>query len=71
MLFKSGKNVCLFVNAESSSSIAGATTAYFPKDQDCLTTKSNSDLEAKILNEFYNELKNIEGQKENACLVCG
>ncbi|XP_014062442.1 uncharacterized protein si:ch1073-126c3.2 [Salmo salar] len=61
----------LAVCNKSSSSIAGATTAYFPKDQDCLTTKSNSDLEAKILNEFYNELKNIEGQKENACLVCG
>lgn len=71
MLFKSDKNVCPFVNAESSRSIAGAKTAYFPKNQDCLTTKSNNDLEAQLIQQFKRELKDIEGETENDCLLCG
>nr|XP_046207885.1 uncharacterized protein si:ch1073-126c3.2 [Oncorhynchus gorbuscha] len=56
---------------KSSRSIAGAKTAYFPKNQDCLTTKSNSDLEAQLIQQFKSELKDIEGETEYDCLLCG
>uniref|UniRef100_A0A4W5LQD4 Si:ch1073-126c3.2 n=1 Tax=Hucho hucho TaxID=62062 RepID=A0A4W5LQD4_9TELE len=61
----------LAVCNKSSRPIAGAKTAYFPKNQDCLTTKSYNDLEAKVIDEFISELKDIEGTKEYGCLVCG
>ncbi|XP_020350869.1 uncharacterized protein si:ch1073-126c3.2 [Oncorhynchus kisutch] len=56
---------------KSSRSIAGAKTAYFPKNQDCLTTKSNSDLEAQLIQQFKSELEDIEGETEYGCLLCG
>ncbi|KAM9559563.1 uncharacterized protein ACWYII_014325 [Salvelinus alpinus] len=61
----------LAVCNKSSRSIAGAKTAYFPKNQDCLTTKSDNDLEAQLIEQFKNELKDIEGKTEYSCLVCG
>lgn len=61
----------LAVCNKSSRSIAGAKTAYFPKNQDCLTTKSNRDLEAQLIQQFKSELKDIEGETEYDCLLCG
>ncbi|KAG9344380.1 hypothetical protein JZ751_011049 [Albula glossodonta] len=64
--------------AESSYSwttqyIAGADTAYFPKDQDCFQTKSQSELERKVIQDFVSELQNkgITGKPEYQCLICG
>uniref|UniRef100_A0AAZ3RPA8 Uncharacterized protein n=1 Tax=Oncorhynchus tshawytscha TaxID=74940 RepID=A0AAZ3RPA8_ONCTS len=48
-----------------------AKTAYFPKNQDCLTTKSNSDLEAQLIQQFKSELMDIEGETKYDCLLCG
>ncbi|CAB1343759.1 unnamed protein product, partial [Coregonus sp. 'balchen'] len=44
-----GGNKLAVCNRKSPLPIAGAETAYFPKDQDCLTTKSYNDLEAKLI----------------------
>ncbi|XP_053292404.1 uncharacterized protein si:ch1073-126c3.2 [Pleuronectes platessa] len=51
--------------------ISGNQTAYFPKDQDCLKTKSQ--LQDSLIQSTVAELKakNIEGEPQNACLVCG
>ncbi|KAM7385231.1 hypothetical protein PAMP_001325 [Pampus punctatissimus] len=69
--FIGGKS--LAVCNEHSSQISGANTAYFPKDQDCLTTKKSSQLKNSIIEGFIAELKNrgIQGQPLFACLVCG
>ncbi|KAK6328623.1 hypothetical protein J4Q44_G00006010 [Coregonus suidteri] len=63
----------LAVCNKSSRPIAGAKTAYFLKDQDCLTTKSYDDQVFKIIQQFINELKSkgIEGETKYTCLVCG
>ncbi|MCI4376803.1 hypothetical protein PGIGA_G00192990 [Pangasianodon gigas] len=57
---------------KSNTQIAGASSAYFPVNQDCLTTKSNSTLEEEIINTFQNELKakDIEGPYTQCCLMC-
>uniref|UniRef100_A0A3B4G2H5 Si:ch1073-126c3.2 n=1 Tax=Pundamilia nyererei TaxID=303518 RepID=A0A3B4G2H5_9CICH len=58
---------------EASIQGSGATTAYFPKDQDCITTKSSSQMQNRILEDFTAELKGkgIQGELKYACLVCG
>ncbi|XP_018516337.1 uncharacterized protein si:ch1073-126c3.2 isoform X2 [Lates calcarifer] len=58
---------------EASSQISGAKSAYFPKDQDCLTTKSNSDLQNSTLEILTRELQSqgIQGDPQYHCLVCG
>ncbi|XP_071783628.1 uncharacterized protein LOC139933446 [Centroberyx gerrardi] len=63
----------LAVCSESHVQISGAQTAYFPKDQDCLRTKSSSDLHNSTIHNFITELKDqgIDGNPEYICLVCG
>ncbi|KAM9476574.1 uncharacterized protein Hap1MRO34_009647 [Clarias gariepinus] len=58
---------------ESKSPVAGAPSAYFPENQDCFTTLSNSTLELKIIKKFQEELgqKNIKGPYKDQCLMCG
>ncbi|KAF5890584.1 uncharacterized protein DAT39_019712 [Clarias magur] len=58
---------------ESNTPIAGAPSAYFPENQDCFTTQSNSTLELKVINIFQEELgaKNIAGPYKDKCLMCG
>ncbi|MCJ8730946.1 hypothetical protein PDJAM_G00190920 [Pangasius djambal] len=58
---------------KSNIQIAGASSAYFPVNRDCLTTKSNSTLEEEIINTFEDELKakNIQGPYTQRCLMCG
>ncbi|KAB5582120.1 hypothetical protein PHYPO_G00183540 [Pangasianodon hypophthalmus] len=63
----------LAICGKSNTQIAGASSAYFPVNQDCLTTKSNSTLEKEIINTFRKELKdkNIKGPYSQCCLMCG
>ncbi|XP_070771565.1 uncharacterized protein [Enoplosus armatus] len=63
----------LAVCNKASIQVSGAPTAYFPKDQDCLTTMSNSQLQNSTVEGFISELKNqgIQGEPQSACLVCG
>ncbi|XP_056250729.1 uncharacterized protein si:ch1073-126c3.2 [Seriola aureovittata] len=63
----------LAVCNETPIRISGAKTAYFPKHQDCLTTKSNSELQRSIIETFTAELKSegIQGESQHGCLVCG
>ncbi|XP_036403393.1 uncharacterized protein si:ch1073-126c3.2 [Megalops cyprinoides] len=63
----------LAVCNKSSIQISGAVTAYFPKDQDCLKTKSDHNLEKQIIQTFVSELKSdgIDGNPEHECLICG
>ncbi|XP_039995165.1 uncharacterized protein si:ch1073-126c3.2 [Xiphias gladius] len=58
---------------KTSSQISGAKSAYFPKDQDCLKTKSSSQLQNSTIEDFITELKNqgIQGEPQYACLTCG
>ncbi|KAG7228416.1 hypothetical protein INR49_007588, partial [Caranx melampygus] len=58
---------------EALLQIAGVKTSYFPKDQDCLTTKSSSQLQNKIIETLKAEVKNagIQGEPHFGCLVCG
>ncbi|XP_061084493.1 uncharacterized protein si:ch1073-126c3.2 [Conger conger] len=58
---------------KAAIAISGATSAYFPKDQDCLKTKSESDLEREVIQTFVSELKakGIRGTAEYKCLTCG
>lgn len=58
---------------EASFQLSGAKTAYFPRDQDCLTTKSSSRLQDGVIEGFKAELKNegVQGEAQYACLVCG
>ncbi|KAJ8017330.1 hypothetical protein DPEC_G00016750 [Dallia pectoralis] len=63
----------LAVCIKSSIRVSGAEAAYFPKDQNCLQTKSHNDLEKKLIKQFVNELemKDIEGKKHDGCIICG
>ncbi|XP_061601514.1 uncharacterized protein si:ch1073-126c3.2 [Cololabis saira] len=63
----------LAVCNEAHISVAGASTAYFPKGQDCLKTKSNSLMRESILETFATDLKNqgVVGELQHRCLVCG
>ncbi|KAJ8248219.1 hypothetical protein GJAV_G00239700 [Gymnothorax javanicus] len=59
--------------SKSNIQISGAKTAYFPKGQDCMTTKSQSDLEKKVIQTFVSELEaaGIKGPVTYECLICG
>ncbi|KAK9541247.1 hypothetical protein VZT92_001306 [Zoarces viviparus] len=63
----------LAVCSEASIQVSGAKSAYFPKDQDCLTTKSSIQLQSGVIEEFTAELKaeGVQGEPQSACLVCG
>ncbi|XP_069565383.1 uncharacterized protein [Brachyistius frenatus] len=63
----------LAVCNEAAIQVSGAKTAYFPKYQDCLTTKSSSRLENDVMDGFIAELKSrgVQGEPQSACLVCG
>ncbi|XP_054456437.1 uncharacterized protein si:ch1073-126c3.2 [Anoplopoma fimbria] len=63
----------LAVCNESPIQVSGASSAYFPENQDCLKTKSNSTLQSAIMGVFVTELRNqgIQDSPEFACLVCG
>ncbi|XP_027021597.1 uncharacterized protein si:ch1073-126c3.2 [Tachysurus fulvidraco] len=63
----------LAVCNKSGIRVAGASSAYFPANQDCWTTKSNSTLEQTIVNAFKIELgtKNVKGPYTHLCLMCG
>ncbi|XP_036980322.1 uncharacterized protein si:ch1073-126c3.2 [Acanthopagrus latus] len=63
----------LAVCNKASFQLSGAKTAYFPRDQDCLTTKSSSRLQDGVIEGFKAELKNegVQGEAQYACLVCG
>ncbi|XP_040034806.2 uncharacterized protein LOC120820750 [Gasterosteus aculeatus] len=64
----------LAVCQESPIQVSGAKTAYFPKDQDCLTTKSSSSLLSSVVGNLTSELRGrgvVGGEAEHACLVCG
>lgn len=62
-----------FLFPEALFPISGVTTAYFPKNQDCVTTKSNSDQQRHVLDTFIRELRNqdVDAEPQHACLVCG
>lgn len=57
---------------EASVPVAGTNTAYFPREQDCLTTLSSSQLRGAVLQVFANELKahGVDGEPQ-LCLLCG
>ncbi|KAK2921585.1 uncharacterized protein si:ch1073-126c3.2 [Channa argus] len=63
----------LAVCSEASIQVSGANSAYFPKDQDCLVTKSSIQLLNNTIEVFTTELKNqgIQGKPQYPCLVCG
>ncbi|GAA6088231.1 uncharacterized protein si:ch1073-126c3.2 [Tachysurus ichikawai] len=63
----------LAVCNKSGVRVAGASSTYFPANQDCYTTKSNSALEQQIVNAFEIELstKNVNGPYTHRCLKCG
>ncbi|XP_061913770.1 uncharacterized protein LOC133656924 [Entelurus aequoreus] len=67
-----GGNTLALCN-EASIQVAGANTAYFPKDQDCLTTKTSNHSRSDIIQDFTEELRNLdlEGDAQSVCLVCG
>uniref|UniRef100_A0A671X673 Si:ch1073-126c3.2 n=1 Tax=Sparus aurata TaxID=8175 RepID=A0A671X673_SPAAU len=58
---------------KASFQVSGAKTAYFTKDQDCLTTKSSSRLQDAVVEGFKAELEKegVQGEARYACLVCG
>ncbi|XP_062285902.1 uncharacterized protein si:ch1073-126c3.2 [Scomber scombrus] len=61
----------LAVCNEASIRVAGAETAYFPKD--CLTSKESSLPENSIVTDFIAELKKegVQGEPQFSCFVCG
>ncbi|KAG9274876.1 hypothetical protein AMEX_G9327 [Astyanax mexicanus] len=63
----------LAVCNKSNLQISGAASAYFPKDQDCLKTKSDPALEESVIQSFIAELRNnsITGNITHSCLLCG
>ncbi|KAM4591997.1 uncharacterized protein PAE49_020152 [Odontesthes bonariensis] len=63
----------LAVCNEATIQVSGASSAYFPKDQDCLTTKSNSQLMNATMEAFSTELRTqgVVGDRRQYCLVCG
>ncbi|XP_077438194.1 uncharacterized protein LOC144061523 isoform X2 [Vanacampus margaritifer] len=52
--------------------VGGVKTAYFAKDEDCLTTKGSQQTSAVLL-DFTEELNNREGNVDvhSLCLLCG
>lgn len=62
-----------FLFPEEPLQISGAKTAYFPKNQNCLATKSSSQQQSGILNTFIKELRElgVDAERQHACLVCG
>lgn len=66
-------NFSHFSFSEASVQISGVNTAYFPKDQDCLTTRSSGELLDSVKKAFDQELKaqGVKGALQYACLVCG
>ncbi|XP_062851817.1 uncharacterized protein si:ch1073-126c3.2 isoform X2 [Trichomycterus rosablanca] len=58
---------------ESTVQISGASSAYFPKGQDCWKTKSEQAMEKKIIKFFKDELSanNIKGPFIHSCVLCG
>ncbi|XP_041644820.1 uncharacterized protein si:ch1073-126c3.2 [Cheilinus undulatus] len=63
----------LAVCNESPFQISGVPSAYFPRDQDCLTTKGNIKRQKSIIQQFTTELisQGIDGTPQFECLVCG
>ncbi|XP_030626879.1 uncharacterized protein si:ch1073-126c3.2 [Chanos chanos] len=63
----------LAVCNKSNVQISGAASAYFPKDQDCLRTKSDIQLETQVIETFLQELREsgMTGPYSHACLICG
>ncbi|XP_060896339.1 uncharacterized protein si:ch1073-126c3.2 [Labrus mixtus] len=63
----------LAVCNDAAIQVSGAATAYFPKYQDCLTTKSSSLLKTSTIQLFTSELESggIQGAPQNGCLICG
>ncbi|KAG7512426.1 hypothetical protein JOB18_029084 [Solea senegalensis] len=65
-----GGNKLAVCNKEPTQ-VSGASSAYFPKDRDCLTTKTQH------LDSFIDSItaeiqsQGILGKPENACLLCG
>lgn len=61
-----------FLFSGTSFQISGIRTAYFPPEQDCLTTMSNSLLRRDVLLHFADDLKarGVDGEPQ-MCLVCG
>uniref|UniRef100_A0A8C2Z1Y9 Si:ch1073-126c3.2 n=1 Tax=Cyclopterus lumpus TaxID=8103 RepID=A0A8C2Z1Y9_CYCLU len=53
--------------------VSGVKTAYFPKDQDCLTTKTSNGLQSGVIVDLTAELMaaGVHGAPQSACLVCG
>ncbi|KAK7901410.1 hypothetical protein WMY93_018179 [Mugilogobius chulae] len=63
----------LAVCSKSPVTVAGAKTAYFPKEQDCLQSKANNTLHAALMEQFYRELQSAghQGEPHSTCHVCG
>ncbi|KAF7658013.1 hypothetical protein LDENG_00018970 [Lucifuga dentata] len=63
----------LAVCISSPIQVSGVKTSYFPQDQDCLRTKTSSQLENHVIDTFKAELKNqgVLGKPNYACLTCG
>ncbi|XP_076829931.1 uncharacterized protein LOC143475934 [Brachyhypopomus gauderio] len=63
----------LAVCNKSNTQVSGAASAYFPKDRDCLSTKSDGTLEKQVIKTFVQELSqnDIKGNYTHACLLCG
>ncbi|XP_061645853.1 uncharacterized protein si:ch1073-126c3.2 isoform X2 [Phyllopteryx taeniolatus] len=67
-----GGNKLAFCNEATRA--VGPETAYFAKDEDCLTTKRSEQTKSDILQDFTEELKRhdgVNGDIESLCLVCG
>ncbi|XP_068423245.1 uncharacterized protein si:ch1073-126c3.2 [Clinocottus analis] len=58
---------------ESQIQLSGAKSAYFPKDQDCLTTKTSARLQERFISDLTADLRSagLAGDAHSACLVCG
>ncbi|XP_054655701.1 uncharacterized protein si:ch1073-126c3.2 [Dunckerocampus dactyliophorus] len=67
-----GGNALAFCN-EASIQVAGGKTAYFPKDNSCLATKTSDHKHSDIIQDFTEELKglHLEADAQSLCLVCG
>lgn len=61
-----------FLFPETPFPVSGTPTAYFPSEQDCLTTMSSSELRGAVLQVVADELKTlgVDGEPQ-LCLVCG
>ncbi|XP_077468854.1 uncharacterized protein LOC144084369 isoform X2 [Stigmatopora argus] len=64
----------LAVCSESNVQVAGAKTAYFDRDADCLITKWEEHRKNQVLQVFVEELMNgggADGEVQSLCLLCG